>query len=77
MADWNTAYNWMMDFEDSNRACSRVPDLAPTNVSGPCYAISGINSGLYPTQFACIATVAQTERPPLVQQFYHDNFWNT
>lgn len=77
MADWNTAYNWMMDFEDSNRACSRVLDLAPANVSGPCYAISGINSGLYPTQFDAIAAAVQSEREPLVQQFYHDNFWNT
>jgi lysozyme family protein len=77
MADWNTAYNWMMDNEDSNRACSQVPDAAPSGVAGPCYAISGINSGSHPAQFDAIAAVAQSEREPLVQQFYHDNFWNT
>ena len=26
MADWNTAYNWMMDNEDHPRACKQVPD---------------------------------------------------
>jgi hypothetical protein len=77
MADWNTAYNWMMDNEDSKRACSQVPDAAPSGVAGPCYAISGINSGSHPAQFAAIVAVAQSEREPLVQQFYHDNFWNT
>lgn len=77
MADWDTAYNWMMDNEDSRRACSQVPDAAPFGVAGPCYAISGINSGSHPAQFAAIAAVAQGEREPLVQQFYRDNFWNT
>jgi lysozyme family protein len=77
MADWNTAYNWMMDNEDSRRACSQVPDAAPHGAAGPCYAISGINSGSYATEFAAIAAVAQGQRGPLVQQFYRDNFWNT
>lgn len=76
MADWNTAYNWMMDNEDYPRACAQVPDSAPLGVQGPCYAISGINSGSYPTQFAAIAAVAQDLREPLVQQFYQDHFWN-
>ncbi len=77
MADWNTAYNWMMDNEDSNRACSQVPDAAPSGSAGPCYAISGINSGSHPGQFAAIVAVAQGQREPLVQQFYRDNFWNS
>jgi len=77
MADWNTAYNWMMDNEDSPRACKQVPDAAPRGVQGPCYAISGINSGAYPTQFEAIAAVPQEQRAVHVQQFYHDHFWNT
>lgn len=77
MADWNTAYNWMMDNEDNSRACAQVPDSAPLGVEGPCFAISGINSGCYPTQFAAIAAVSEDLREPLVQQFYHDHFWNT
>ena len=58
MADWNTAYNWMMDFEDAPRACAQVPDAAPSGVAGPCYAISGINSGAWPAEFAAIAALA-------------------
>ena len=75
MADWNTAYNWMMDNEDYPRACKQVPDPGPAG-AGPCYAISGINSGAWPTQFAAIAAIQQDQRGPSVQQFYHDFFWN-
>ncbi len=77
MADWNTAYNWMMDNEDGSRACKQVPDAGPAGWSGPCYAISGINSAAWPTQFAAIAAIPQDQRASAVQQFYHDNFWNS
>jgi len=76
MADWNTAYNWMMDFEDTPRACKQVPDACPNGVEGPCFAISGINSAVWPTEFAAIAALAQADREPSVQQFYQDHFWN-
>jgi lysozyme family protein len=75
MADWNTAYNWMMDNEDFSRACKTVPDAGPAG-AGPCFAISGINSAAWPAQFAAIAAIPQDQRAPAVQQFYHDNFWN-
>jgi lysozyme family protein len=77
MADWNTAYNWMMDNEDAARACAQVPDACPGGVAGPCYAISGINSGAWPAEFAAIAATDQADRSPLVQQFYENHFWNT
>ena len=76
MADWNTAFNWMMDNEDSARACRQVPDSTPAGCEGPCFAISGINSGSFPSQFAAIAAIPQDERTSAVQQFYHDHFWN-
>lgn len=76
MADWNTAYNWMMDNEDRARACAQVPDAPPAGVPGPCYAISGINSGAFPTQFSEIAALAQSDRGPAVQSFYQNHFWN-
>ncbi|MGD0094936.1 MAG: putative peptidoglycan-binding domain-containing protein [Terracidiphilus sp.] len=76
MADWNTAYNWMMDFEDAPRACAQVPDAAPCGVAGPCYAISGINSGAWPDEFTPIAALPPAQREPLVQQFYQNHFWN-
>lgn len=77
MADWNTAYDWMMDFEDAPRACAQVPDAAPSGVAGPCYSISGINSGAWPAEFTPIAALPQEQRKPLVQQFYQNHFWNT
>ncbi|HEY1985981.1 MAG TPA: putative peptidoglycan-binding domain-containing protein [Terracidiphilus sp.] len=76
MADWNTAYNWMMDNEDTARACRQVPDAPPAGFTGACYAISGINSGAWPTQFATIAALPQADRGASVQQFYRDQFWN-
>jgi lysozyme family protein len=76
MADWNTAYNWMMDFEDAPRACKQVGDACPTGVAGPCFAISGVNSAVWPAEFAAIAALPQAERSPLVQQFYQNHFWN-
>jgi len=71
MADWNTAYNWMMDNEDSQRACAEVPDAPPG-----AFAISGVNSASWPTEYAAIAAVPQADREPLVQQFYENHFWN-
>jgi lysozyme family protein len=76
MADWDTSYNWMMDNEDRARACAQVPDPPPAGSAGPCYAISGINSGAWPDQFEAIAALAQTDRVSAVQQFYQDHFWN-
>ncbi len=76
MADWNTAFNWMMNFEDAPRACAKVSDACPGGVAGPCYAISGINSGAWPAEFAAIAALPQSQRGPLVQQFYQNHFWN-
>jgi hypothetical protein len=72
MADWNTAYNWMMDNEDSERACAQVPDAPPG-----AFAISGVNSASWPAEFAAIAAVPQGEREPLVQQFYQNHFWDS
>ena len=76
MADWNTAYNWMMDFEDAPRACAQVRDACPSGVADPCFSISGINSGAWPAEFATIAALPQAQRGPLVQQFYEKHFWN-
>jgi type VI secretion system secreted protein VgrG len=72
MADWNTAYNWMMDNEDAPRACKQVPDAPPG-----AFAISGVNSAAWPAEFAAIAAVSQADREPLVQQFYENHFWDS
>jgi lysozyme family protein len=77
MANWNTAYNWMMDNEDPRRQCAQLQDACPGGVAGPCYSISGINSGMWPEEYAAIAALPQAEREPLVRQFYENHFWNT
>lgn len=76
MADFDTAYNFMMDNEDFTRACKQVSDSVPAGCTGPCFAISGINSGSWPAQFNSIAAIPQADRGAAVQQFYHDNYWN-
>jgi lysozyme family protein len=76
MADWNTAYNWMMDNEDSTRAFAQVSDPCPAGVAGPCYAIGGVNSGAWPEEYAAIAAADQSDRQALVQQFYQNHFWD-
>jgi lysozyme family protein len=77
MADFNIAFPWTMQFEDPRMDCAQVPDAAPAGVPGPCYAISGINSGAWPDDFATIAALAQDSRSPAVQAFYQAHFWNT
>jgi len=76
MAEWSVAYNWMMDAEDAQRACRQVVDNAPRGVAGRCFAISGINSGVFPAEFAAIAALPQEKREAAVEAFYHRHFWN-
>jgi lysozyme family protein len=76
MADFQVAFQWAMQFEDPLMACAQVPDAAPAGVAGPCYAISGINSGAWPAQFASVAALAQAERAAAVAAFYQAQFWN-
>ena len=81
MADWNTAYNFMMDNEDGPRACAQIPDAPEQHdpVTGErigAFAISGVNSAAWPAEFAAIAALPQDQREPLVQQFYQDHVWN-
>jgi lysozyme family protein len=77
MADFDVAFQWAMQFEDPLMACEQVPDAAPAGVPGPCYAISGVNSGAWPAQFASIAAVPQNQRAAAVAAFYQAEFWNT
>ncbi len=76
MADFDTAYDFMMDNEDFTRACKQVSDSVPAGCTGPCFAISGINSGSWPAQFNAIAAIPQSDRGSAVRQFYHDHYWN-
>lgn len=72
MSSFDSAFDFLMSNEDSERECAVVPD-APEG----CFAISGINSHYWPEDFARISGLAQAERGPAVKQFYLANFWNT
>lgn len=61
----------MMNSEDSTRAYKQVEDYPLGS-----QAISGINSHVYPTQFARIALIPQEQRGPFIQNFYQIEFWN-
>jgi len=61
-----------MDNEDRGRQYKMVPDAPPG-----AFAISGINSVAYPSQFAAINTIPQPQRGSAVQSFYQTEFWNT
>jgi len=67
----------MMDNEDPERQCAQLQDACPGGAAGPCYSISGINSGVWPEEYAAIAELLQAEREPHVRQFYEEHFWNS
>ena len=69
MANFQVAYNWMLDNEDSQRQYKTVSDAGGQ-------AISGINSKAFPAEFAAINSCLQAQRGKLVEDFYQRNFWN-
>lgn len=71
MADFQVAFNWVMDNEDAQRQYLVCADAPPG-----AHAISGINSEAFPEDFARIAALAQVNRPAAVEAFYREHFWN-
>ena len=71
MANFDVAFQFLMDNEDAARAYAVVPDAPPG-----AHAISGINSAAFPGEFEAIAALAQNERALAVEQFYQAHFWN-
>ncbi len=71
MADFQTCFEWMLDNEDARRAYARVPDAPPG-----AFAISGINSAAFPSDFAAIEAIPQAQRGPSIKRFYEVHFWN-
>jgi len=66
---FDVAFNWMMDNEDARREYADVPDAGGR-------AISGINSKAFPHDYERIAATPQSQRGPLVHNFYLAQFWN-
>jgi len=71
MADFDVAFNWMMDAEDRSRKYAVVPDYPPGS-----HAISGINSSSFPGAYQAIAALPQSTRGPAIENFYRTSFWN-
>ncbi len=69
MSQYPPALNYTLNFEDPNRVYSWVPDIGG-------FAIAGINSAAWPTDYANIAAAPQNQRAQLVYDFYQKNFWN-
>lgn len=74
-AQFQPAISFVLDAEDFQRACKVEPDRCPEGCSGPCFAISGINSGVFPTWFSTIQAKTQSERLAAVEDFYQSEFW--
>lgn len=78
MASFEIAYNWMQAQEDAADLHAIVPDKCPKGCTLlHCFAISGVNSGAWPAEYAAIANTPQAERGPLVKTFYLAHFWCT
>ena len=77
MASFEIAYNWMLSNEDAADLHAIVPDKCPKGCTLlHCFAISGINSGAWPSEYAVIANTPQVDRGPLVEAFYQAHFWS-
>lgn len=72
MADFNVAFDWVMGFEDPKREYATVNDAPPG-----AFAISGINSRAFPSDFQTISVLSMPQRVAAVQAFYELNFWNS
>lgn len=69
MAQFAPALDFLLDNEDSRRQYAVVPDAGG-------YAIAGINSNSWTSDYAAIAAMPQASRGPAVAAFYQTKFWN-
>lgn len=76
VAQFEIAFEWILQSEDPEHLCVRTADAPPAHWSGPCYAISGINSAVWPEEFKAVAALQQEKRLPAVGAFYRRHFWN-
>lgn len=76
MNNFDIAYAWVFLSEDPENLHAIVPDDCPRGCQGPCFAISGINSGAHPEAFKAIAALPQSQRDPLVRAFYAREYWS-
>jgi lysozyme family protein len=70
VADFQTALNWALQWEDPEREYATVSDAPPG-----AHAIAGVNSAAWPEEFAAIDALAQADRADAVSSFYATHFW--
>ena len=70
MSDFSKCLRYVLSNEDSTGACKTVPD-SPEG----CFAISGVNSRSWPSEFAAINALPQDKRLPAVVSFYERRYW--
>ena len=76
MADFRLAYDWAMQWENPKGVYVPVRDKCPAGTAGECYALSGINSAVWPITVAEISSAPEEQRPEMVENFYRENYWN-
>ncbi len=76
MAEFGPAYDWAMMWENPRGVYVPVPDKCPAGVTGQCFALSGINSAVWPITFAQVKAAPLEHRPAMVETFYAQNYWN-
>ena len=76
MADFGAAYDWAMQFEQPHADYAPHPDRCPNGCAGPCFALAGINSAIWPITFARISSAPEDERPAMVEEFYRTTYWS-
>ena len=75
MGQFAPAFDYLMGNEDPERACAVVADSCPEGCTGPCFAISGINSGAWPEWYGRLVLLAPGQRLPVVSAFYEQEYW--
>ena len=74
MAIFDLCYSFLLPNEDyTPPRYDDKPD--PSRFDPTAHAIAGINSFLWPEQFAVIAALPQAERGPAVENFYRTEYW--
>ncbi len=69
MSQYQPALSYVLNWEDPKREYLSTPDVGG-------YAIAGINSHSWPSDYAKISEAPQSARSQLVYDFYQKNFWN-
>lgn len=69
MSQFPPAYSYVMQWEDPTYSYAETTD---NNGAG---VISGINAKSWPSDFAYVASVSQSQRGPAIANFYQNRYW--